>query len=109
MKETSCCHCQLCKGDDCLCKPYADFYSVLSNTNRMHIIKALRKGDQNVSQIIELTNLEQTCVSHCLKLMEENSFVSSRREGKFKIYALNKETIEPLLKLIDKHVKKHQK
>lgn len=108
MKKKSCCHCPLCTEDECLCEPYANFFSVLSNTNRMHIIKALRKGKKNVSEIIALTNLEQTCVSHCLKLMEKNAFVTSRRDGKYKIYSLNKETIEPLLTLIDKHVKKHQ-
>ncbi|MBR9692643.1 helix-turn-helix transcriptional regulator [Candidatus Woesearchaeota archaeon] len=101
------CDCDLCKGSNCLCEGYARFFGTLGNTNRMHIIKALRTGEKSVSDIIQLTNLEQTCVSHCLRQLEENGFVTSKRDGKFRIYSINKETIEPLMQLIDQHVHTH--
>jgi len=100
------CNCSVCNDDDCLCGPYADFFDVLSNNNRIHIINALRKGEKNVSQICELTHIEQTAVSHNLRHLQTMGFVTSKRDGKFVIYQLQNQTRE-LMHLIDLHVKKH--
>lgn len=80
------------------------FFGTLANPNRLKIIGALRKKDCNVTQIIGKTGLEQTCVSHCLARLERCGFVTARRKGKYKLYRLNKTTIEPLMGLIEKHI-----
>jgi len=82
---------------------YGIFFETLANQNRLHIINALRGGEKNVSEIIAKTALEQTCVSHCLARLERCGFVTQRRHGKFKVYALNLDTIAPLMRIIDKH------
>jgi ArsR family transcriptional regulator len=82
---------------------YGVFFETLANQNRLKIINSLRSGKKNVTQILEETNLEQTCVSHCLKRLENCGFVNVTRDGKYRIYTLNKNTIEPLMKLIDEH------
>ncbi|HIH24820.1 TPA: winged helix-turn-helix transcriptional regulator [Candidatus Woesearchaeota archaeon] len=95
-------------GDDPLrYGAYAIFFETLANQNRLHIINSLRAGRKNVSQIIDATGLEQTCVSHCLKRLENCGFVSVERDGKFRIYTLNSKTIEPLMRLIDTHTGAH--
>lgn len=86
---------------------YAIFFETLANQNRLHIINSLRAGPKNVSSIIDATGLEQTCVSHCLKRLENCGFVSVERQGKFRIYTLNSKTIEPLMRLIDAHTGAH--
>lgn len=98
------CRCELCNELGCRCGPYARFFSALGSMTRLHIINALRKGPKNVSQLVVLTGLEQTCVSHCLLILLENGFVSAEQEGKYRVYSLNKSTVEPLMKLIDDHV-----
>ncbi len=82
---------------------YGVFFETLANQNRLKIINSLRHGKKNVTQILDETNLEQTCASHCLKRLERCGFVSVERDGKYRIYSLNKTTIEPLMELIDKH------
>jgi ArsR family transcriptional regulator len=82
---------------------YEIFFVTLANQNRLHIINALRDGPKNVTRIITATGLEQTCVSHCLKRLENCGFVTVRRDGKFRIYSLNTKTIGPLMQLIDTH------
>jgi len=102
------CTCSLCEKR-CQCDAYAIFFSALGNTSRLHIINALRKGPKNVGSIVEITGLEQTCVSHCLKLLEKHGFVTSKRDGKFRVYTVNRKTIEPLMRMIDDHVVRYCK
>lgn len=104
MKGISC-NCLTCKNG-CMCDPYARFFDALGNKNRIHIVNSLRSGEKNVTQVVETTGLEQSCVSHCLRLLEKGGFVTRRKEGKFRVYALAK-TIEPLMRSIDVHVKRH--
>ncbi len=84
---------------------YGVFFETLANQNRLRIINALRQGERNVTQIVAKTGLEQTCVSHCLTRLERCGFVSARRDGKYRVYALNEATILPLMKLIDSHTR----
>lgn len=86
---------------------YKQFFTTLANDNRLAIIHYLaKKGPQNVTQIVEGTNLEQTAVSHNLKMLLSCQFVHLKPNGKERVYSLNEEAIKPLLDLIDKHVNK---
>ena len=105
MMKTSC-KCHLCTTQGCRCHEYALFFDLLGSGGRIHIINALRTGPKNVTQICELSGIEQTAVSHNLKRLQTANFVTSERDGKFVIYRLTAQTHE-LMNLIDKHVKKH--
>jgi DNA-binding transcriptional ArsR family regulator len=85
---------------------YDYFFETLANRRRLAIMDVLRKGQKNVSQIIEKTGFEQSNVSHNLRRLEDCGFVQAKKNGKERIYSLNKETIRPLIKLIDKHTEK---
>lgn len=90
------------------CSCYASFLDKLSNKTRFTIIKALQQTPLSVSQICKKTGIEQSNVSHHLKLLTNCSIVYVAKEGKQRIYHLNKDTISPLLELIDKHVQTHE-
>ena len=61
----------------------------------------------NVSEITKELKTDQTNVSHNLKKLKLCGFVDSKKEGKYRDYHLNKKTIFPILKLIDKHMEKN--
>ena len=61
----------------------------------------------NVSEICESTGFEQTMVSHNLKRLEKCGMVFGEKKGRFKYYQVNHESIEPILNLIDKHMKRY--
>ena len=82
------------------------FFETLANRRRLKIIDLLRKGPRNVSEIIKATGLEQSNVSHNLRRLERCGFVFVKQQGKQRIYTLNKETIQPLMSLIDTHINK---
>jgi len=87
---------------------YENFFGTLANENRMSIIHHLAaSGPQNVTQICEATNLEQSSVSHNLNRLLSCQFIHIKPSGKNRIYSLNEDTIKPLLKLIDRHVEKY--
>jgi DNA-binding transcriptional ArsR family regulator len=86
-------------------KSYRTFFKTLASKNRLKIIHFLQeRGAKNVSDIVEGTKLEQTLVSHNLKRLLNCHFVEVKKNGKERVYSLNKDTIQPLLALMDKHV-----
>lgn len=87
------------------CKSYNDFFQTLANPTNQSIIQELLKKPLSVMQIVEKTKLEQSLVSHSLRKMYECKIVTFERKGKQKIYSLNKETIIPILKIVDSHAK----
>jgi DNA-binding transcriptional ArsR family regulator len=88
------------------CKSYDLFFETIASRVRMNILELLMKQPMSVNQISSALNEEQSNISHNLKKLTECHFVEAKQEGKKRIYSLNKETIEPLMKLVEKHVEK---
>ena len=84
------------------CESYY-FFTVISNKTRWKIIYSLYEKDKTVTDICNDINEEQSKVSHNLKTLSECKIVFSKRKGKYIIYTLNKKTIKPLIKHIEKH------
>ena len=85
---------------------FDDFFTVLGNRQRVRIVQLLEKeGPKSVSNISLKLDIEQSAVSHNMKRLLLCHFVEVKREGKERIYAINEDTIRPLLTLIDKHVR----
>ncbi|MBT4166114.1 winged helix-turn-helix transcriptional regulator [archaeon] len=85
---------------------YYLFFGNLANPLRVEIISALKEKEMSVLELVEKLGEEQSKISHALKAMKNCSIVSVKQEGKKRIYSLNKETILPMLKIIDKHESK---
>jgi ArsR family transcriptional regulator len=87
---------------------YKLFFEALANETRLKIVLSLRSGPKCVKEICKETRLEQSRVSHNLKCLTNCGFVNVRRHGKNRVYSLNETTVVPILKLIDRHIKKHR-
>ena len=61
----------------------------------------------SVSEICTKLNQEQSKISHNLKCLADCHFLNVKKQGKQRIYSLNKKTIVPLIKLVKKHVTKY--
>ncbi|MEK6948424.1 MAG: metalloregulator ArsR/SmtB family transcription factor [Nanoarchaeota archaeon] len=86
---------------------YKIFFGTLVSESRLRIINMLRHGRKNVTEIIKELGTDQTAVSHDLSRLKKCGFVKSEIEGKYRYYKLNKETINPLMELIDKHMSQY--
>ena len=83
------------------------FFSTLSNPTRLAILEKLRGNSMNVTGLAEVLEQEQSMISHNLKALEKCNLVSSERKGKEKIYNVNPETVEGLLRIVENHAVKY--
>ena len=84
---------------------YYVFFSNLASPLRIKIVEILKESPMNVSQLSKTLRVEQSKLSHALKNLRCCNIVNVKQKGKQRIYSLNKKTIVPILKLIDKHAK----
>lgn len=89
------------------CPSYNVFFEVISPKLRIKIIEALENKPMCVNDLCEELDEEQSKVSHNLKKLTECHFLMVKKEGKKRIYSLNKETLTPLLKIVKTHVNKY--
>jgi DNA-binding transcriptional ArsR family regulator len=86
---------------------YSIFFTNLANPLKIGIILSLRVKEKNVSELVKDLNVEQSKISHALQSLKACSIVNMNQRGKERIYSLNKNTILPMLELIDKHALTH--
>jgi len=85
------------------------FFKAFSNQTRYKIISLLQRKPLTVGEIAQNLNFEQSRVSHNLRCLEQCGFVSVEQNGNFRKYALDKETIIPMMKLVNNHLRKYKK
>jgi len=86
---------------------YDYFVATIANRNRLKILVQLLKGRKNVSQLTKAIGVDQSTISNSLARLKSCGFVTVIPDGKERIYVLNKETTEPLMNLINTHVRKY--
>jgi len=79
------------------------FFSTLANPTRLAIIELLDGSPMTVTQIVESLGQEQSMVSHNLRPLVRCKFVQVRRQGKSRVYSLNHETLDPIMKAVESH------
>ena len=84
---------------------YHIFFNNLANPLRIKIVTSLKDKEKNVTELSKELKVEQSKVSHALRNLKSCKIVDVKQKGKERIYSLNKKTIVPMLKLIDKHAK----
>ena len=89
------------------CKSYKTFFVNFANNTKLDIIMSLRNGSLNVNAIAKKVNEEQSTVSHNLRKLTDCHILNAKKEGKERVYSLNKNTVIPILKLFEKHVIKN--
>jgi len=88
---------------------YHAFFINFANKTKMAIIAALMAGSLSATEISIKVNEEQSKVSHNLRKLSHCNIIDVKREGKSRIYSLNKETVLPMLDIVKKHVRNYCK
>ncbi|MBQ8426243.1 MAG: helix-turn-helix transcriptional regulator [Clostridia bacterium] len=78
--------------DDLVC-----FFSIFSDYTRLKMISALAISEMCVSDLSILLKLNQTTVSHQLRLLKNLNAVKTKRQGKVIFYSLRNETLNEVL------------
>jgi ArsR family transcriptional regulator, nickel/cobalt-responsive transcriptional repressor len=82
----------------------ADTMFALATPSRLQILSCLRAGPLSVSEIIRAVGMEQTAVSHQLRVLRDHSVVSVQRRGRERLYTLHDQDIAALLDHAHRHV-----
>ena len=75
----------------------ADTMFALSLPSRVQILGCLRAGPCTVSELVDALGMEQSAVSHQLRVLREHELVRAERDGRSRRYALYDEHVRALL------------
>ena len=71
----------------------SEFFKFFGDTTRIRIIQILLSGEISVNEIAEKLNLEQSVVSHQLRILRTANLVKPRRDGRKMFYSLDDDHI----------------
>ena len=75
----------------------ADYFQNFSDFTRLKIISCLSVCDMCVRDISNLLNINQTTVSHQLKILKDQGLVSYKRDGKILLYTLLDKSVSDVM------------
>ena len=82
----------------------ADLFKVFGDSTRLRVMYALFDGELSVTAIADSLGMEQSTISHQLRVLRQNKLVRVRREGKQIYYALDDEHEEKIIQMGLDHV-----
>ncbi|MEE0873804.1 MAG: metalloregulator ArsR/SmtB family transcription factor [Ruminococcus sp.] len=82
----------------------ADLFKVFGDSTRLRVMYALFDGELSVTAIADSLGMEQSTISHQLRVLRQNKLVRVRREGKQIYYALDDEHVEKIIQMGLDHV-----
>jgi len=99
--------CSVCAGVDAVSVDVSldtlfelsEFFKFFGDTTRIRIIQILLAGEISVNDIAERLNLEQSVVSHQLRILRTANLVKPRRDGRKMFYGLDDEHIGMIFRI----------
>ncbi len=82
----------------------ADLFKMFADSTRIKILVDLSQGEKNVSEICEDLEMNQSAVSHQLKILKNAKLLTSRRDGKSMIYALADDHVSTIIAMGKDHI-----
>jgi len=80
-----------------MCNSLAYFYSIFSDSTRLKILISLLLSEMCVNDLSKLLGINQTTISHQLKILKSNGVVSSNRKNKFVFYKIEDKFINNIM------------
>jgi DNA-binding transcriptional ArsR family regulator len=78
-------------------KTLAATFQALATPSRLHILTRLRQGPCTVSELAVAVAMEQSAVSHQLRLLRNLGLVDGNRDGRSVVYGLYDDHVAELL------------
>ena len=75
------------------------YFQNFSDGTRLKIIFCLAMCDMCVNDLATILNINQTTVSHQLKLLKSQNIVTYKRDGKIMLYSLNDNRVNDIMYL----------
>ena len=82
----------------------ADFFKVFGDSTRIRIMCALFERELSVCCIADIVGMEQSTVSHQLRVLRQENLVKVRRDGKQSYYSLEDYHIRQIFEMGLEHI-----
>ena len=82
----------------------AELFKVFGDSTRIRILFSLFDKEKNVSEICGEINMNQSAVSHQLKILKTSKLVKSRRDGKAVYYSLDDDHVKTIIAMGKDHI-----
>ena len=82
----------------------ADLFKVFGDGTRIRILYVLLEAEVCVCDLATLLGMQQSAVSHQLRILKQASLIKARRDGKTVFYSLADDHVATLLKQGMEHV-----
>ena len=82
-----------------------DLFKVFGERSRIRILYALSESELCVFAISQLLDMEQSAVSHQLRVLKNAHLVDSRRDGKTNVYFLADSHVQTIIAQGYEHIK----
>ena len=83
----------------------ADLFKVFGDSTRLRIMYAISDEELSVLSIAETLGMEQSTISHQLRVLRNNKLVRARREGKQIYYTLDDDHVKKIIEMGIDHLK----
>ncbi len=82
----------------------AELFKIFGDSTRIKILYDLFPGEKNVTEICEDLEMNQSAVSHQLKILRTSKLISARRDGKAMIYGLADDHVKTIIAMGKEHI-----
>ncbi|MBR2562052.1 MAG: winged helix-turn-helix transcriptional regulator [Eubacterium sp.] len=82
----------------------AELFKVFGDSTRIRILYVLMQGERSVTEITEDLQMNQSAVSHQLKILKTAKLIRARREGKMMIYSLADDHVKTIMAMGKEHI-----
>ena len=90
-------------SEDSLCD-LAEVFKVFGDSTRIKILYDLFEGEKNVNEICQDLEMNQSAISHQLKILRTARLVSGKRVGKSILYSLADEHVKTIIAMGIEHI-----
>ncbi|MBS7389091.1 MAG: metalloregulator ArsR/SmtB family transcription factor [Ruminococcus sp.] len=82
----------------------AELFKVFGDSTRIRILYVLFEAEVCVCDLASALNMNQSAISHQLKILKQNKLVKARREGKSVFYSLADDHVRMIIAKGQEHI-----
>lgn len=75
----------------------ADFFKIFGDSTRIKILYALSSAEMCVQDLAELLGMNQSAVSHQLRILKQSRVVKYRKDGRYVFYSLDDDHVAQIV------------
>ncbi len=75
----------------------AEIFKVFGDSTRIKILYVLSESEMCVCDIAQLLNMNQSAISHQLRILKQSRLVKSRRDGRAVFYSLDDSHVKTIM------------